>query len=170
MQTTLPLDILSHYYKLHFLIPATHNDPNLCKTLLSSSVLGYPNPTIVAWKEGTGQQNALGGGSHLAKISKTLEYLNSLGPDQDDELVLMIDGYDIWFQLPFDVMIRTYYRAKERADARLRSRLGRAADIEGIRQDIIFGAGKRCAPNLLWSIACYPRKRPGLVSRRDMSA
>lgn len=126
--------------------------------------MGYPNPTIVAWQESTEQHNALGGGSHLAKISKTLEYLNSLEPDQDDELVLMMDGYDIWFQLPVEAMARMYHRANERENARLRSRLGRAADIEGIRQDIIFGAGKRCAPNLLWSIACYPRKRPNLTS------
>ncbi|KAF2096891.1 hypothetical protein NA57DRAFT_18129, partial [Rhizodiscina lignyota] len=139
---------------IHFLIPATDPNSNLCKTLLSAGILGYPSPTILAWKEKL-DETGLGGGSHLMKISKTLKYLNSLQKSQDDDLVFMIDAYDIHFQLPVEVLIERYHRINARHNARLQKELGPAYENEGIRQQIIFGAGKRCAPNALWEVACY---------------
>ncbi|KAF1981515.1 hypothetical protein K402DRAFT_364682 [Aulographum hederae CBS 113979] len=68
----------------------------------------------------------------------------------------MVDAYDIWFQLGPDVLIERYHRINREANARLKSRLGGAYDAENIRQKVIFGAGKRCAPNALWSLGCYP--------------
>ena len=35
----------------------------------------------------------LGGGSHVAKISGVLEYLEALDQTKDEELVLMMDAY-----------------------------------------------------------------------------
>jgi len=138
----------------HFLLTATRQDPNLCKTLLSSALLGYPSPIILAWQDDR-IGGALGGGSHLAKISKALGYLESLGPEHDEDLVLMIDGYDIWFQLRVEVLVERYHRLNAEANDRLKKRLGRAFHKENIKQKIIFGAGKRCAPNDLWSVGCY---------------
>ena len=37
--------------RLHVLIPANNPDVNLCKTLLTSNALGYPDPVILAWQE-----------------------------------------------------------------------------------------------------------------------
>lgn len=93
----------------------------------------------------------------------------------DDDLVLMMDAYgafnlydklankeahleaDIWFQLPPEVLISRYHAINAAANRRLTSRLGRTArQEEGITQTIIFGAGKRCAPNEVHTIACYP--------------
>jgi hypothetical protein len=37
--------------RLHILIPANNPDVNLCKTLLTSNALGYPDPTMLAWQE-----------------------------------------------------------------------------------------------------------------------
>ena len=37
--------------KLHMLIPANNPDVNLCKTLLTSNAMGYPDPVILAWQE-----------------------------------------------------------------------------------------------------------------------
>lgn len=42
------------------------------------------------------------------------------------------------------------------ANKRLKARLGRAVKKENLQQRIIFGAGKRCAPNQLHTVACYP--------------
>lgn len=63
---------------------------------------------------------------------------------------------DIWWQLRPEVLIDRYYAINEAANARIRDRMGRAAGIEGIEQTIIFGAGKRCAPNQVHTVACYP--------------
>lgn len=40
---------------------------------------------------GTG--GLLGGGSHVAKITGVLEWLNALAPSAENDLVLMMDAY-----------------------------------------------------------------------------
>lgn len=146
----------------------------MCKTLLTGAILGYPVPTLIAWKETFDQQHLLGGGSHVAKISRVLEYLEKMPESMDHELIFMMDAYgpcesfrpmqigtadcttDIWFQLPPEVLVSRYYTINKKANQRLRARLGNAYDAEHIRQTIIFGAGKRCAPNQMHTVACYP--------------
>ena len=97
-----------------------------------------------------------GGGTHLFKISKVLEWLQNLSPDHDDDLVMMMDGYDIWFQLRKDLLIERYHQVNAQANARIQKRMGRAGRIEGIKQTIIFGSGKRCFPNEIHTVACWP--------------
>ncbi|CAD0095978.1 unnamed protein product [Aureobasidium vineae] len=142
--------------ELHVLLPTTIGDVNLCKTMLSAKAMGYPEPVILGWGDTFDTWYLLAGGSHLAKISRVLEYLESMSPEQEDDLVLMMDAFDIWFQLPPETLIERYYSINEKADKRISERMGKAAEVENIKQTIIFGAGKRCAPNQLHSIACYP--------------
>ncbi|KAM4058089.1 hypothetical protein HRG_010957 [Hirsutella rhossiliensis] len=146
--------------KLHLLLPATRSNVNLCKTLLTLTILGYPTPHIIGWEAQDGDEALRGGGSHLAKITAGLEYVNDAErrkqPGFDDELIFMIDSYDIWFQLPVEVLIARYRAIVAQEDARVARRMGRAFDREGIRSQVIFGAGKRCAPNQLHTVACYP--------------
>jgi len=63
---------------------------------------------------------------------------------------------DIWFQLRREVLISRYHSVNDAANARLRQRLGSAVDAEGLEQTIIFGSGKRCAPNQVQTVGCYP--------------
>ncbi len=165
--TTWASDIASQPYKpiapsdkpLHILIPATKQDINLCKLLFTGSILGYPTPVITGWGEDldeTQRKGMTGGGSHLLKISRVLEYLGNLGTEHNQDLVLMMDGYDIWFQLHKDLLIERYYQINTEANKRIKKRMGRAAKIEGIEQTIIFGAGKRCWPNEIHTVACWP--------------
>ncbi|CAD0108266.1 unnamed protein product [Aureobasidium uvarum] len=142
--------------ELHVLLPTTIGDVNLCKTILSAKAMGYPEPVILGWGDTFDTWYLLAGGSHLAKISRVLEYLDSMSPEQQDDLVLMMDAFDIWFQLPPETLIERYYSINEKADKRISKHMGKAAEVENIKQTIIFGAGKRCAPNQLHSIACYP--------------
>jgi len=160
--------------KLHVLLPASNPEVNLCKTLMSASILGYPTPTLIAWNETFDTSYLLGGGSHVAKITKVLEYLEAMPSSQDNELVLMMDAYgafnlydnpgnkathmeaDIWFQLRPETFIDRYYSINKAANKRLQKRLGSAVEAEGVQQTIIFGAGKRCAPNQVHTVACYP--------------
>jgi hypothetical protein len=99
--------------RLHVLIPANNPDVNLCKTLLTSNALGYPDPTILAWQEkyDVGESvhvflelqaavvadvvtdYLLGGGSHLAKISAVLDWLEKSNDAADNDLVVMMDAY-----------------------------------------------------------------------------
>lgn len=141
---------------LHLLLPATQGNVDLCKTLLTAKILDFPTPGLLAWDETYNVPEQMAGGSHLAKIYRVLEYLETLAPSQDDDLVLMIDAYDIWFQLRFDVLVDRFHSMNAAANERLAQRLGRSLlESEHIEQNIIFGAGKRCAPNQLHSVACY---------------
>ena len=117
----------------------------------------------------------MAGGSHIMKIVGVLEYLDGLDSSADDDLVMSMDAYggswyewtnrvtqdthreaDIWFQLRVETLIERYYAINAAENERIRQRLGRAADIEGIEQTIVFGSGKRCAPNQVHTVACYP--------------
>ncbi|KAK5948925.1 hypothetical protein OHC33_010011 [Knufia fluminis] len=142
--------------RLHVLLPATQGDVDLCKTLLTAKILGYPTPGLIAWDEEYNHPNQMAGGSHLAKVFRTLDYLESLQPAQDSDLVMMMDAYDIWFQLPPEVLIHRFHTINQAANARIQQQLGPATMDHGIEQKLIFGAGKRCAPNQLHSVACYP--------------
>lgn len=63
---------------------------------------------------------------------------------------------DIWTQLPKETLISRYYDINAAANQRLSERLGKAFEAENLRQTIVFGAGKRCAPNQVHTVACYP--------------
>ncbi|RYP22673.1 hypothetical protein DL765_001523 [Monosporascus sp. GIB2] len=137
--------------ELHVLIPASHGDLNLC-----CSLLGYPTPSILAWNQHFDEGHKLGGGSHMAKVSGVLDYLNSLSSKQDDELVLMMDAYDIHLQLPKSVLTSRYYSTREAAQRRLVEYAGhKTVDDGNLQQLVVFGAGKRCAPNWPHTVACY---------------
>jgi len=66
---------------------------NLCKLLFTSTALDYPTPTLIAWEKDFSKDGLLGGGSHVAKITGVLKYLQSLDASKDDKLVVMIDAY-----------------------------------------------------------------------------
>lgn len=90
----------------------------------------------------------------MDKLAGALNYINLLDKKRDDDLVLLVDGYDIWFQLKPEVLIERYRRINARADARLQSNLG--AKKAGIKQQILFAAQKRCLPaNDENDLACY---------------
>jgi hypothetical protein len=89
----------------HLLIPADARGVNLCKAIVSSACLNYLVPTPINWGETFNDSGLVAGGSHLAKITGVLDYLNSLESDRDKDLVLMVDGHDVWFQLRPGVLI-----------------------------------------------------------------
>ncbi|KAK5174225.1 uncharacterized protein LTR77_001305 [Saxophila tyrrhenica] len=140
---------------LHVVIPASKADPNLCKVLLSAAILGYPSPAIINWQKDFSDGSLVEGGSHLAKISGVYEYLASFDETHEDDLVLMVDGFDIWFQLRPQTLIDRYFDVNRRADQRIRNELGPAAEKYGIRQEIIFGCQKRCWPWTFDDPPCY---------------
>lgn len=141
---------------VHLLIPASSKDENLCKAIVSSSILGYPSPKVLNWGKTFNDKNLVSGGSHIAKISGVSQYLESLLPEQDDDLVIMVDGYDIWFQLRPQTLIERYFDINRRADERIRRELGsHVVSKNKISQKIIFSAQKRCWPWAEDSAPCY---------------
>lgn len=151
----------------HLLVPATDSNANLCKTLLSSFVLSYPPPTLINWgKKFDDDQTSKEEGSHTAKIRGVFDYLNDKSKVKDNDLVLIVDGHDIWFQLPPQIMIERYYKLIADANERLRRRYGMVTQTrsnKGVKssgrvvkytQKVIFGADKVCWPNPKDDPAC----------------
>lgn len=146
------------------MIPASQTSPNFCKTLLSSFVLSYPSPTLINYGK-TFDSSDQDGGSHTGKIRGILDFLNNEKNVHDDDLVLIVDGYDVWFQLPPKLMIARYHLVLDEANERLRGRYGKilnekphaekgAETVSKFTQKVLFGADKLCWPNPAEDPAC----------------
>ncbi|MCJ1280574.1 hypothetical protein MMC21_008403 [Puttea exsequens] len=84
---------------------------------------------------------------HLLKIQKVLEYLRKFPEEQSDDLVLVVDGYDVWFQLTPEVLIGRYFAQRKTDEARLDRKYGPKVVKENeFRPRVYFGNDKFCWP------------------------
>ncbi|KAK3115095.1 hypothetical protein LTR53_005911 [Teratosphaeriaceae sp. CCFEE 6253] len=143
--------------RFHFLIPATKSNPELCKLLVSAQILDYPPPVLINWGLAAGKGDD--SNTHLAKIQGFLDYLDQLEQSSenfDEDLVLIVDGYDVWFQLRRDVLLKRYYDLNAAADARTAKAFGHELfEQHDMRQTIIFGPDKVCWPIDFGRPACW---------------
>lgn len=117
---------------------------------------GYPTPTLINWGRVFENPQLTNGGAHIAKISGVLQFLETLDSSHDEDLVLVVDGYDIWFQFGPQVLVDRYHELVREANARIEDRLGKRAMKElDIHQSIFFGAQKECWPGTPDDINCY---------------
>ncbi|KAG6011865.1 hypothetical protein E4U54_007863 [Claviceps lovelessii] len=133
--------------RLHFLIPASHASLQFCYHLASAGANRYPVPTLLAWK-GEGDFDAKV--SHLAKLRALKRYLDTLnGAGEADDLVLLVDAYDIIHQLPAEVLIERYFEIVSKANTHLAQRMGISVQElaeKGAKQTVFFGPDKVCWP------------------------
>lgn len=139
--------------KLHMLIPATSTNHHLCQLMTSAVVLGYPAPVLLNWG---GLEDADDYVQHLQKVEVVLSYVESLPEEQQDELVFMMDGFDAWFQLPADIMLKRYYHVVEFAhQENLRLYGTDAVEKYNIKDTVLFGPDKLCWPEDPNRAACW---------------
>lgn len=147
--------------QFHFLIPASDPNIELCYNLVSSILNRYV-PILVGY-HGKGLFDAAE--SHLAKLYAIQRYLDSLEKKEDDDLVAIVDGYDIIMQLPAEVMVERYFEMANAADARLAERFGvtvAEARSRGIRQTVFWGPDKVCWPIDHAEARCWAVPESGL--------
>ena len=167
----------------HLLIPATESTPGLCKTILSSFMLSYPSATLINYGKKFDDDH-WDKGTHAGKIRGVFDFLKDESKVKDDDLVLVVDGYDVWFQLPPEIMIRRYHAMIVEANKELRKRYGSVTDgkpgdgtsdqVQRYTQKVIFGADKLCWPNPAEDPACaavpystLPKDRYGQDTDKD---
>ncbi|KAF2159224.1 hypothetical protein M409DRAFT_30362 [Zasmidium cellare ATCC 36951] len=141
--------------RLHLLVPATSTNAELCKLLLSAQILGYPTPVLINYGDHEASDPYV---QHLAKVEGILRYLETLEPSGDyaEDLVLIVDGYDIWFQLRPDVLLKRFYEINAAADARAIETYGEEFFSQhDMRQTIVFGPDKICWPVDFSRPACW---------------
>lgn len=85
-----------------------------------------------------------GSDSHLFKITETLTYLRGLPDSADDDMVMILDAYDIWMQLRPDVILNRYYEVLKKNDQRLKKDglLGKEINGHKVKSSIIIGPDK----------------------------
>ncbi|KAF1944764.1 hypothetical protein EJ02DRAFT_370768 [Clathrospora elynae] len=125
----------------HLIMPSERDTGGFCKTTLSAMLLSYPPPTAiqlytvfgsdVQWERDT--------------LNSTLHYLSNKKLVKDEDLILIVDGQQSWFQLPSDVIVAQYKRLLEDANIRLLRTYGVNKDgFQKFNQTIVFGAEKVC--------------------------
>ncbi|GKT48480.1 uncharacterized protein ColSpa_08661 [Colletotrichum spaethianum] len=150
--------------RLRLFMPADGPSINLCKTIMSAVALGYPMPTLLNWDGEFNRPDWHFAGSHIAKLESLLAVIDDLYERDDDvnenDLVLLVDAYDIWFQLPPSVLIERFHQLNRKADARVKKQWedqGLKPDfpVSPPTQNIIVTTAKDCQPT--WESGSDPR-------------
>ncbi|KAK0663711.1 hypothetical protein DIS24_g1179 [Lasiodiplodia hormozganensis] len=135
----------------HLLIPATDADSNFCRTILSAMLLEYPPPTILGYSRS--EESSI-----IEVVNDHLQHTDAI---KDEDLVLIVDGYRAWFQLPASVLVQQYEAALEDANDRLRRKYGTVQPLSGnreprqmFRQTVLWAADEHCWPMLKGDVAC----------------
>ncbi|KAI9811771.1 MAG: hypothetical protein M1827_005316 [Pycnora praestabilis] len=148
----------------HLLIPASEPNANLCKTILSALILEYPPPTLINFNKSF-NGDSWDKGSHTGKIRGVFDFLQDEKQVKEKDLVLIIDGYDVWFQLPPEVLISRYHDLTQIANKRLSKVYGTAVGEKQPRSrrsvkkpkyaaKVFYAADKLCWPNQAEDPAC----------------
>ncbi|TKW60207.1 hypothetical protein CTA1_4783 [Colletotrichum tanaceti] len=131
---------------------------NLCKTVMSAAALGYPMPTLLKWNGEFNRPDWHFAGSHIAKLESLLAAIDRLYEREDDDhvneddLVPLVDAYDVWFQLPPSVLIQRFHQINRKADARVRKQWEEGGLKPGFpvappTQSVLVITAKDCQPD-----------------------
>ncbi|KAF2465535.1 uncharacterized protein BDR25DRAFT_346072 [Lindgomyces ingoldianus] len=139
---TVPSHLNKATPNFHLLMPALSDDADFCKTTLSAMLLNYPPPTIINIFESFADLAE----REMARLTSILDYLKDTKLVNDEDLVLIVDGHDTWFQLPSEVMIRQYQNVLSDGNKRLLEKYGmlKGTKVQRFNQTIVFGAEKIC--------------------------
>lgn len=142
-------------------MPADSPHINLCKSIMSAVALGYPLPTLLNWNGEFNRPEWHFAGSHIAKLESLLAVIEEMlkqddldGGANENDLAVLVDAYDIWFQLPPSVLIERYHQMNYEANKRVRQqwqavRQDSAPDfpMSPPKQSIIVTSAKDCQPD-----------------------
>ncbi|BFZ62480.1 hypothetical protein YB2330_003574 [Saitoella coloradoensis] len=117
---------------IHLLIPATESNEQFCRVLFSALINNYPPPYLVNY----GKKYDDPAIARAQKIAGLNDYLLKSSVGENDTIIIA-DGFDVWFQLPLNILVSRYHNAQGKDTALT-----------------IFGADKKCWPNDPDSPAC----------------
>ncbi|KAK9466449.1 hypothetical protein V1512DRAFT_286818 [Lipomyces arxii] len=118
-------------FNMTFLIPLTSTHFNFCRSLYTALINDYPKPTLINW----GKTYQTAPEARVHKINGLNDYLHKLDPN---DYVLIMDGFDVWYQLPYRDLVQHYVEMTE----------------QNSHSVAVFGADKKCWPNAPESPAC----------------
>jgi len=142
-------------------MPATERNAHLCKAVTSAMILNYPPPTLIGYgKEFHGTEYD----AMAARVKGIYHYLTNSKHLKDNDLVLIVDGFDVLFQLPPEVTIRRFHELLKENNERLRRKYGmvmvatqdgkKRELVQKYSQRVLFAASKVCFPNPPDDVGC----------------
>ncbi|KAL9942955.1 hypothetical protein D7B24_002022 [Verticillium nonalfalfae] len=138
---------LGRISRLHYLVPTTLVKPPVCAVVASALVNRFPIPVLVGYKA-TGDFDAKA--AHIAKLRAITRYLHGPAAGEDDDLVIVVDGFDVLAQIPAEALIQRYFEVAAAADQRLADQRGLTVEevhSKGLRQTVLWGTDKGCFPS-----------------------
>ncbi|KAJ4264417.1 hypothetical protein NW762_005616 [Fusarium torreyae] len=147
--TTNPSHLLGSSHRisrLHYLVPANVANRQVCAVVASALANRYSIPTILGYR---GEAFLDAQKAHIAKLRAIKDYLHNSGGAWDD-LVIIVDGFDVMAQLPADAMIQRYFTLMADADQKLADQRGTTVKElhgMGVRQTLLWGTDKGCFPD-----------------------
>ncbi|KAF2001845.1 hypothetical protein P154DRAFT_153917 [Amniculicola lignicola CBS 123094] len=137
----VPAQLTKKTPNFHLVLNSLTDDDDFCRTSLSAMLLNYPPPTVINLFETFESQIE----RERARFVSIMDYLNNKKLVHGEDLLLVVDGHDTWFQLPSDVMIRQYRSVIADANERLLETYGlNENNVQKYNQTILFGAEKVC--------------------------
>lgn len=137
---------------LHLLIPASSPDLDLCRTLVSAAILGYPPPLLVGWEQTPDPEKR---DEPTSSIVGTWNYIRTLDESHDDDVVIIVNGDNAWMQLRPATLVDRFFDVNRKANARIQERLPKVLRRHDLKQQIIFGVQKECPEALREDPGCY---------------
>lgn len=125
--------------------------------MLSAIVLNYPPPTLINFNKPfrLAHWDQI---SRSGKIRGIYDYLSKNDKVYEDDLVLVVNGQHVWFQLPPEVLIKRFHRILKGANKQLKMGYGRVqlpgATEMGLIQKVMYAADKICWPQQPTGPAC----------------
>lgn len=103
----------------------------------------------MSWKAEYNNSEAVNGGAEIKRISSITDYIDTTFRKyghRDEDVAIIVDGYDTWFQLRPDVMLERFFEINRVANNRVVKRMGQVAmDAGGVKQKIVFGKQRECS-------------------------
>ncbi|OJD23442.1 hypothetical protein ACJ73_05205, partial [Blastomyces percursus] len=147
----------------HLIIRGSKKNPAICRTIFTAMVLNYPPPTVLDLNEPIPKE----GKPEQGKWDKPLamhSYLTKSTHMKDNDVILIIDGNDTWFQLPPEVMLQRFHDLLKKNNDKLRWRYGSVSrkvaknerkSTQRYSQRIIFAVDKVCRPDRPYDASCF---------------
>ncbi|KAF7161938.1 hypothetical protein CNMCM5623_007353 [Aspergillus felis] len=161
---TLPNSLQKTSPSFHLVLPAGQKNAALCRTITSAMILNYPPPTLVQYgrklPDGSSEYDYM-----VDRVTGIYNFLEYTPHVRDGDFVLIADGYDVFFQLPPEVLIQRFQNILRENNAKLRKKYGLAKEYHPYRkglegalqkysQRVLFAAGKECFPNITADAGC----------------
>ncbi|KAF4961185.1 hypothetical protein FGADI_421 [Fusarium gaditjirri] len=140
--------------RLHYLVPANVANRQVCAVVTSALANRYSISTILGYR---GESFLDAQKAHIAKLRAIKDYLHNAEGASDD-LVIIVDGFDVMAQLPAEAMIRRYFTLMAEADQRLADQRGvtvKELHRTGVRQTLLWGTDKGCWPESETDPRCW---------------